>query len=130
MIAGQQFSCTLTYCDGSIATVMYAAEGANRLGKEYVEVHSAGHSAVLEDFRSLTLYDGGARKRIRGRGQDKGHPRQALMVRELVTTGADPSPDFDPLDSMSVVFAALRSAQTAHAVAPVQSTAPTTARGG
>lgn len=130
LTAAQHFSCALTYSDGSIATVVYAAEGATGLGKEYIEVHSAAHSAVLEDFRSLTLYNGKARKRIRRRGQDKGHPRQASMVRRLLTPQAAPSPDFDPLDSMSVVFAALRSAQTGHAVAPMPAPTPTTPEGG
>ena len=124
LTATQRFSCALTYSDGSIATVVYAAEGANGLGKEYIEVHSAARSAVLEDFRSLTLYNGRARKRIRRRGQDKGYPRQASMVRRLLTTEADSFSEFDPLDSMSVVFAALQSAQTGHAVAPVQSITP------
>jgi predicted dehydrogenase len=115
--AAQHFSCTLTFGDGSIATVMYGAEGANGLGKEYVEAHSAGCSAVLDDFRSLTLYDGRRRRVSRRRRQDKGHASQVMKLHELLTAGPSASSEFDPLDSMAVTLAALRSAQTGRSVA-------------
>jgi predicted dehydrogenase len=109
--AAQHFSCTLTFSDGSLATITYGAEGANQLGKEYVEAHSAGHSAVLDDFRSLLLYTPRGRRRIRGRGQDKGHVGQLIRLREVVTSDATPPDGPDPLATMSVTLAALRSAQ-------------------
>jgi predicted dehydrogenase/threonine dehydrogenase-like Zn-dependent dehydrogenase len=117
--AAQHFSCTLKFGDGSIATVAYGSEGANQLAKEYVEAHSAGYSAVLDDFRSLTLYGGGRRRRVRGRGQDKGHADQAVVLHELLSRGTAPPAGIDPLDSMSTVLAGLRSAQVGRAVAPL-----------
>jgi predicted dehydrogenase/threonine dehydrogenase-like Zn-dependent dehydrogenase len=117
LAAAQQFSCTLTFGDGSIATVMYGAEGADRLGKEYVEAHSAGCSAVLDDFRSLTLYDGRRRRVSRSRRQDKGHASQAMQLHELLATSPSTTSECDPLGSMAVTLAALRSAQTGRSVA-------------
>jgi predicted dehydrogenase/threonine dehydrogenase-like Zn-dependent dehydrogenase len=109
---GQRFACALTFVDGSIATILYGAESSSRVGKEYIEAHSGGRSAILDDFRSLTLSGKGRRPmRRRNRGQDKGHAAQAIRLRDLVTRGMSPPDDLDPLDSMSVTLAALRSAQ-------------------
>ncbi len=113
LAVGQRFSCSLTFSNGSIATIVYGAESSSQVGKEYVEAHAGGRSAILDDFRSLTLYGNGRRPtRLRARGQDKGHAAQAVGMRDLLTTGAIPPDHFDPLDSMSATLAALRSAQT------------------
>lgn len=114
----QQFAVTLSFADGSIATILYGVGGANRLGKEYVEAHWQGHSAVLDDFRSLSFHGGRRRRRPRASGQDKGHRDQARAVRDALQDGRPPAHDLDPLDSMAVTLAALRSALTGQSIAP------------
>ncbi len=117
LASAQSFTVTLTFDGGSVGTVAYTARGATGLPKEYVEAHSGGRSAVLHDFRSLDLYDGRRRKpsRTAGRGQDKGHRRQFVRLRELLESGeADGDPH--PLRTMATTLAALRSAELGRAV--------------
>jgi hypothetical protein len=110
LAAAQSFTITLDYEDGSIATVVYAAEGSNRLSKELVEAHSGGRSAVLDDFRSLELHGPSGTQRVRGRRADKGHVEQLRRFRRQIDGALDP-PAPDPLDTMAATLAALESAQ-------------------
>jgi hypothetical protein len=63
LAAGQSFAVTLTFEDASLATVVYCAAGADGVPKERIEVHARGRSAILNDFRTLTLSTGAARDR-------------------------------------------------------------------
>ncbi|MEM7029536.1 MAG: bi-domain-containing oxidoreductase [Chloroflexota bacterium] len=85
---------TLTYPDGSIGTITYVANGDKALGKERVEVFGGGRSAVLEDFRHLTLLNQGKRKTHRlYLRQDKGHKGEwAAFVQALQTGQQTPIP--------------------------------------
>jgi predicted dehydrogenase/threonine dehydrogenase-like Zn-dependent dehydrogenase len=73
-LVGDNFSVTLRYVDGSLATIRYISTGDTRMSKERIEVLGADRSAVIDDFRRTQLY---ARRRRSGdrlyRGQDKGH---------------------------------------------------------
>ena len=99
LAAAQSFNVALDFSDGSLATIFYSASGGGQLGKEYVEAHSAGRSAVLDDFK-----------------RDKGHDGQFVHLREVLERRAVPV-EPDPLDSMAVTLAALRSAETGLSVA-------------
>jgi len=99
LATAQSFTVALDFADGSLATVFYSAAGGREVGKEYVEAHADGHSAVLDDFR-----------------RDKGHDAQFAHLREVVTGRMAPEQP-DPLDSMAVTLAALRSAESGGAVA-------------
>jgi predicted dehydrogenase len=46
------FSATLTYPDGSIATIDYLACASDKLPKEYVEVSADGRTAICDNFRN------------------------------------------------------------------------------
>ena len=64
----------LRYPNGVIGSITYLANGDRRLGKERVEIHGAGRSAVLDDFRRLELVESGRRRLLRSWfRQDKGH---------------------------------------------------------
>jgi predicted dehydrogenase/threonine dehydrogenase-like Zn-dependent dehydrogenase len=65
---GDDLVVTLAYASGSLAVITYAGAGHHSTEKERIEVLGRGHSAVLTDFRSLTV-DG---KSDSGR-QQKGH---------------------------------------------------------
>jgi hypothetical protein len=80
-----------------------------------VEAHSGGRSGVLNDFRSLTLFDGRKRRVTRGRSSDKGHGAQFAHLRALVAGAAEPeSPS--GLDTMGFTLAALSAAANGAAV--------------
>jgi predicted dehydrogenase len=88
LAVAQSFSVTLDFADGSIATILYAAGGAVGLGKEYIEAHAGGRSAVLEDFTELVTYDGPRKRGTKTRGRDKGHAAQFRHLSELACGSA------------------------------------------
>ncbi|NUN98941.1 MAG: hypothetical protein HUU16_22545 [Candidatus Omnitrophica bacterium] len=63
--------------------------------KELYEVHGGGKSAILDDFRSLTLYSGTRRKALRSRNQDKGHARELEHFFESLAKGVRPELSFE-----------------------------------
>ncbi|MDQ3632472.1 MAG: bi-domain-containing oxidoreductase [Actinomycetota bacterium] len=105
----QRFSIVLEYADDSVATIVYTDGGAPGLPKERIEAHAGGRSAILRDFRSLELRDGTKRRRIGSRSQDKGHRRQFVRLREMLSAPAS-STALDPLASMSATLTALAAA--------------------
>lgn len=109
LAAAQRFVVTLLFNDGSLATIVYVTGGAGRLGKEYIEVHGGGCSAVLEDFQRLRLHAGrGAR--FRSHRQEKGHREQMRALRRAISDASERvSPD--PLDTMTATFAALEASE-------------------
>lgn len=90
---------TLTFARGGVASIVYTAAGESRLGKERVEVHGGGRSAVLTDFRILETFNDGKRHvhRLRFR-QDKGHKAEcAAFISAVRSGGAWPIPLADIL---------------------------------
>ncbi|RFP12386.1 oxidoreductase [Duganella sp. BJB488] len=73
---------TLSYPNGSIATIVYTADGAKAMHKERVEVFGGGRSAVIDDFRETTLYVGDNKVQVNKLStQDKG---QKAMLAQWV----------------------------------------------
>lgn len=75
--------------DGSIGTLYYLTTGDPIVPKEYLEVHGAGRSAILRDFRELELIAGGKRTSQKTVGQDKGHKNELIAFVEAVKTGKE-----------------------------------------
>ncbi|MGQ9882327.1 MAG: bi-domain-containing oxidoreductase [Armatimonadota bacterium] len=73
--------------DGSIGTLYYLTTGDPTVPKEYLEVHGAGRSAILRDFRELELIAGGKRTTQKTMGQDKGHKNELIAFVEAVKSG-------------------------------------------
>ena len=70
---------TLSFADGSIANILYLANGDRSLGKELYEVFCEGAVARIEDFRRLEFYRGGKRQ-IEKLDGDKGHKEEILLT--------------------------------------------------
>jgi predicted dehydrogenase/threonine dehydrogenase-like Zn-dependent dehydrogenase len=81
-VPGNDAVVSLRFADGSLATICYGS-ALPTAGKEWIEVTSASHRLVINDFRSVKL-DG--KTRWRGR-QDKGHRASAAAFRQAVTGG-------------------------------------------
>jgi predicted dehydrogenase/threonine dehydrogenase-like Zn-dependent dehydrogenase len=107
LAAAQSFVVSLAFADSSLASILYSAHGARPLAKEYVEVHSGGRSAILDDFRSLRLLGEGRARRSAQRSRDKGHRQQLTAFRRAIE-GAHVPEGPDPLETMGVTLAALR----------------------
>jgi len=69
-------SLTLKFEDGSIGNILYTAKGSKAFSRERVEVFSEEEVGVIEDFRSLTLIQGGKKKRIKKFSQDLGYQKE------------------------------------------------------
>ncbi|MAY60019.1 MULTISPECIES: bi-domain-containing oxidoreductase [Pseudoalteromonas] len=64
---------SLTFENGSVATIVYTADGSKAMQKEHVEVFGGGRSAVINDFKEAVLYSGDSKQEIKKQmAQDKG----------------------------------------------------------
>ena len=72
---------TLTFANGSIGTISYFANGSKNLPKEYIEIYSAGSTAIIRDFKELEMYGGTSKTRKKLLSQNKG---QKVMVQSFV----------------------------------------------
>jgi predicted dehydrogenase len=109
LAAARSFSVILDFPSGSRATIVYAADGAATLGKEYLEAHAGERSGVLDDFRSLTLHGSRRKRRLGRRSRDKGHAAQFEHLFQLLQGRSEPEGP-DPLDTMSATLDALEAA--------------------
>jgi len=73
--------------DGSNASIVYSKEGDRALPKERIEIFGGGKALVIDDFRTLTAYEGGKDKTTKLRKQDKGQADQIRAVCAVVRTG-------------------------------------------
>ena len=66
-------SIMLTFENGSIANIIYTADGSKAMQKETVEVFGGGRSAIINDFKEATLYSGDSKIEVKKlMAQDKG----------------------------------------------------------
>lgn len=77
----------IEFRDGSAGQILYTSRGSRRLGKERVEVHAGGVSAVLDDFSSCTIYRASRAERVRTAG--KGHAEEIAALVAAVRDGLD-----------------------------------------
>jgi predicted dehydrogenase len=110
---------SITFEDGSIGTISYVAEGDKALGKERVEVFGGGRVAVLDDFRTLELVNGGRRTTNKsGLRQDKGHVREwGAFSNAILEGGHSPISLREILAGMQATIAITESLRTSAPVA-------------
>jgi len=119
--ADDNVSLILNYPNGSVANITYAANGDKSLGKERVELFGGGRSAVLEDFRHLTLLHNSKRQthQLRFR-QDKGHVGEwKALVHALRSGGATPIPFKEIISTTVATFRAIESMRSGQLL-PIQ----------
>ena len=81
---------TLSFQDGSIANLVYVANGDKSVPKEYFEAFCESGVGIINDFCTLELSRDGKTARTTGR-QDKGHNREIVQTIKAMQNG-DPSP--------------------------------------
>ena len=97
------FSATLTYADGSVATLTYTSLGPKTgLGKERVEIFCDGEAFVVDDFKSLTRASDNA-VLWESREADKGHAQQMSLLADAIRAGQPAPVAFDELVETSAV---------------------------
>ncbi len=79
---------TLTYGDGSIATVAYLTDGEPRYPKEAMEVFGEGKVAKMDNFQRIELWQGGRRQMKKSTLQlDKGQKNEMAAFVDAVKSG-------------------------------------------
>lgn len=107
---------TLSFADGSVGTIVYAADGSPTVPKERLEVSCGPLTAVLDDYRSLQIFRDARAERRRSERQDKGHRAEIAAFLDGVRTGRAPiSPD-DLANVSWATLAAVESLRTGNVV--------------
>jgi len=89
--AGDNITATLKFSDGSWGTIAYIARGDSAVPKEMLEVSCGGATAILNDFRTISLYREGREER-EGRIQEKGHRQEIeAFVSSILKGGPMPN---------------------------------------
>lgn len=103
--ASDNFVATLSFADGSLATLTYTALGATEYPKERLEVFVDGTVISLDDYRSLTVA-GGKEKPLTTRAADKGQKEELLAFAKAIKGLAEwPIPLWQQLQATSISFA-------------------------
>lgn len=114
---------TIEYAGGSLASVIYSGAGAGSMPKERAEILRGGRSWALDDYRTLTAWNGGERTTGGGEAMDKGHRALLDGVLSAVRAGEPLEPGIGAAyAAQSVALAALESIASG---APVDVTLPT-----
>jgi len=85
-VAPDNVAVTLKFADGSVANLLYLANGDRSIPKEFFEVFCQGAIARLDDFRTLELARNGKVQKLKSL-QDKGHRRELQLTIEAVRDG-------------------------------------------
>jgi polar amino acid transport system substrate-binding protein len=108
---------SLSYENGSIGTISYLSNGDKALPKEHVEIYGHGCTAVIDDFKSLTVYAGGKKKEKKLLSQDKGQKTEVRTFLDAILQGAASPIPFEEIYSTSkVTFGILESIKTGQAI--------------
>ncbi|OFW57003.1 MAG: hypothetical protein A2133_08430 [Actinobacteria bacterium RBG_16_64_13] len=107
---------TLSFPDGSLATILYAATGDSAFPKERVEVFCEGAVMVIREFKSLTVTRGGHTRTERLPRADKGHANEMRAFLDLAQ-GHEPRLKFaDCVASTAATFKVVESLTTGRPV--------------
>ena len=108
---------SLKYENGSIGTICYFANGDTSLPKERVEVHAQGCTAVIEDFKSLSIHVGGKKKVKKLLSQDKGQKNEVKAFIEAIVSGSGETIPLNEIFSTSLVtFKIIESIRTGESI--------------
>jgi predicted dehydrogenase len=106
-------SVTLSYADGSLATLIYVATGDTAYPKERVEVFCEGKVMVIDDFKTSTLTQSGRTRTSRTQHADKGHAAEMKAFLDLAQGKRVPELTFaDCVASMAATFKVVESLTT------------------
>ncbi|MCK4395666.1 MAG: bi-domain-containing oxidoreductase [Candidatus Marinimicrobia bacterium] len=102
----------LSFTNGSVAAISYFSNGCKVLRKEYLEVYSAGMTAIVDDFKELRIY-GKKVRRTRLLSQNKGHAKEVELFLKSIKNGeAQPIPFQEIYLSTLATFKVIESIKT------------------
>lgn len=107
---------TLSFADGSVATLNYNALGDPALPKEHLEVFGDGRVTVLDDFKRLSMVAKGSRQEVSA-AQDKGHAEEInRFIEALLQNGVSPVPFVEAAQATLATLAIVESCRTGRTI--------------
>jgi len=104
-------SVSLTFADGSLASIVYTALGDSSADKERFEIFSGGRNAVIEDFRHLRITGSGKAVSEKS-AQDKGFKKALRAFSQCVVVGGPlPISEEEQIETSLATIAVLESLQ-------------------
>jgi len=99
------FVCTVSFADGSVATLTYTALGTKEYPKEKMEIFTDGKIILMEDFKTVEIIGTGERG-VKTRVMEKGL-KEELRLFALAVKGENswPSPLWQQMQAMEIAFA-------------------------
>lgn len=76
----------LKFTNGSIANISYFSNGNKMMPKELIEVLSNDTAVIIDDFKKMTIF-GKSVKKIKYKGQDKGHRQELAEFFNAIRNG-------------------------------------------
>jgi polar amino acid transport system substrate-binding protein len=93
---------SLKYGNGSIGSIQYFSNGDKGLAKERIEVFGNGVTALIDDFKELTIHSGGRKKTKKLVNQNKGQKEEVSLFIDGLLKGKDSLIPFDQLYTTSL----------------------------
>ena len=100
-------SITIEYEDGTVATILYIANGDRTLPKEELQVFSGGRTTIMKNFIELELWSGSGKPKIIS-GQGKGHKEEVEAFINSIKSGNEPPIPFDSILATTLLTFAIR----------------------
>ena len=100
-------SIVIEYEDGTVATILYIANGDKTLPKEELQVFSGGRTAIMKNFTELELWSGSGKPQII-KGQGKGHQEEVEAFIGSIKSGSGSPIPFDSILATTLVTFAIR----------------------
>ena len=103
-LRNDNFSVTLSYEDGSVATLIYTALGPKTgMSKERIEVFSDGEAYVVDNFQKLIRASDGQELWKSGGDPDKGHAEEFSLFGDAIATGGASPISFEDIVETTAV---------------------------
>jgi predicted dehydrogenase/threonine dehydrogenase-like Zn-dependent dehydrogenase len=97
------FTATIAYQDGSVASLMYTALGPKTgLGKEHITVFCDGDAFIVDDFKKLTKASDGS-VLWQSSEPDKGHYEELSRLGDAIADGREAPIPFEEIVETSIV---------------------------
>jgi len=107
----------MAFENGSVGTITYTSQGDPQAGKERFEVFGNGSTAVIDDFKHVSLSrDGRQQSRRSLLSRDKGHAAELRSFINMVRNGIQPDGEFQlSVDSTLATLCIEKSLQSGQA---------------
>ena len=106
--SGDNFTTTISFQDGSIATLTYTAMGAEKHPKEQMQLFVDGTVITLDDYRRVRIV-GSRLPGLSGRISDKGHQQELSAFADAIQNGGEwPIPLWQQIQATEIALAVER----------------------